>query len=111
MTSRTGSVVNAESPERIGTTASPSNRSGRRPHVVVVRPTQGENSATTICGNTIKADTASEDECPSECASASLTWGRIEAFASWNRKRHITKARKRASLKSVRRLALLGLVA
>src|ERR1700748_399705 len=111
MTSRIGSVVNAESPERIGTMASASNRSGRRPHVVVVRPTQGEKTAPTICENTIKADTASEDECPSECASASLTWGKIEAFANWNRKRHATKARKRTSLKSVQRLALLGLVA
>src|SRR6202008_4877596 len=111
MTTKVGSAVNAKSPERIGTTASPSNKSGRRPHVAAVRPTQGDNSATTIWGNTINADTASEDECPSECTSDWLTCGRIEAFASWNRKRHVTKARKRTSLKRVRRLALLGLVA
>src|ERR1700745_2633287 len=96
MTSKAGSAVKAESPDRIGTTASPSNSSGRRPHVAAVRPTQGDNSATTICGNTINADPASEDECPSECTSDSLTRGRIEAFASWNRKRHVTKATKRA---------------
>src|ERR1700730_4518157 len=111
MTSKAGAVVNAESPERIGTKASPSNRSGRRPHVAAVRPTQGDNSATTIWGKTINADTASEDECPSECTSDWLTCGRIEAFASWKRKRQVTKARRRTSLKRVRRLTLMGLVA
>ena len=32
------SVVKGNSPERIGTAASPSNRSGRRPRVAAVRP-------------------------------------------------------------------------
>src|SRR5262252_8264553 len=91
-TSKTGSAVNAKSAERIGTAESPSNRSGRRPHVAAVRPTHGANSATTIWGNTVKADTASEDECPSERASGSLTCGRIEAFASWKRRRQGKKA-------------------
>src|SRR6476646_1715544 len=111
MTSKAGSAVNAKSPERIGTIASPSNRSGRRLHVTAVRPTQGANSATTIWGNTINAETAGEDKCPSECTSVWLTCGSIEAFASWKRKRQIIKERKRTSLKRVRRLTLLGFVA
>src|SRR5246127_934643 len=111
MISKAGQAFNAKSPERIGTIASPSNRSGRRPHVTAVHPTQGANSATTIWGNMINADTAGEDKCPPECTSASLTCGSIEAFASWKRKRHIIKARKRTSLKRVGRLTLLGFVA
>src|SRR6516225_2712224 len=110
MTSKAGSAVNAKSAERIGTAESPSNRSGRRPHVAAVRPTHGANSATTIWGSTIKADTGSEDECPSERASGSLTCGRIEAFASWKRRRQVIKAKRRTSLKRVRRLTLLGSV-
>src|ERR1700757_3129444 len=110
MSSRGGSVVNAKSPERIGTTASPSKRSGRRPHVAAVRPTQGAKNATTIWGNTTKADTASEDKCPSECTNGWLTCGKMEAFASWKRKRQVMKARKRVSVKRVPRLILFGLV-
>src|SRR6516164_1231406 len=107
-TSTAGSSVNAKNPTRIGTTASPMRRSGRRPQVSAVRPAHGASSTTMICGGTISPETVSEDQRRSTCTKVSLISGKIEAFATWNRKRQTAKVTRRPSLRRSARLALGG---
>ena len=74
----------ASSSPRNGSAAQPSSRIGRRPSGAAPRPTEGEHSATTICGTMMQAAMIRLAKLPARIVTAAPTSGSIAAFDRWN---------------------------
>ena len=92
----------ASSRPRKGSAAQPSSNTGRRPSDAALRPTQGEQSATTACGTTMQAAMIILAKVPVRIVTAAPSSGSIAAFDRWNSSTQTANASSRRSVNSRR---------
>ena len=93
---------------RTGNAAKPISSSGRRPHRCAQRPTEGEDTATTICGTTIQAATNVVAHALERLVTTLAISGSMAAFANWKTATHPAKVNSGRWVKSVRKAGRSG---